>query len=142
MKVYAAPEEVARPVHDFANFDRHKYFAQEEDYLKRLKEHLKSMGYTGEHTGEEFSIPCGDGAARYMVMEGPKTFALVHLPLGDAWSVPEYMTRGLRKGDVLKKIESTKRIAELFRQRDAAAQQAPAEQQAEDEQEAAQGMSL
>ncbi len=141
MKVYAAPEEVALPVHDFANFDRNKYFAQEGDYLKRLKEHLKSMGYTGEHTGEEFSIPCGDGAARYMVMEGPRTFALVHLALGDAWSVPEFMTRGLRKSDVLKKIESTKRVAALFRQRDSVAQQARAEQEPEDEQEVAQGVS-
>ena len=47
--------------------------------------------------GKEIYIPWADGAARYMVLNGTK---LIHIPLGDGWNVPDYMTRGLRVADL------------------------------------------
>jgi hypothetical protein len=105
MKVFSAPDEVQKPVIDYTNFDSQAYEKAEADYIAALKDHLIKLGYTGPNTGAEFNIPFADGAARYMVAEHGRSLALVHLPLGDAWNVPEYMTRGLRRSEVLQRIK-------------------------------------
>src|SRR5690606_25023716 len=116
LKVYSAPEGIEPPVIDYKNFSLEAYEKSEREYLERLKQRLIELGWNGPNTGEEFRIPWADGHARYMVAEAGRRMVLVHLPLFDAWGVPEYMTRGLRKADVVRHIKSSKaRSAPFFK---------------------------
>jgi len=45
------------------------------------------------------SFPYADGAAYYRVIK-EKPLTLQHIPYGDAWQVPGYQIRGLRKEDI------------------------------------------
>lgn len=119
MKVYKAPSDVEVPQLSYVNgkLDMQTYREGERRYLARVCEHAKSLGYSGEHTGNIIGIPVADGQAQYMVLDNGRALSLMHLPLGDAWSVPEYMTRGMRKDDVLQLIEREKRLSALWASR-------------------------
>jgi|SRR5947207_7182107 len=119
MKVFTAPNRIQPP--DLATagmvagrFQPAVYEAAQQEYLQKVRQLLLDQGYTGPHTGEVFRIPWADGYAQYMVAERGKAMALVHLPLGDGWHVPPYMTRGLRKADILTDLARTKNLAALF----------------------------
>jgi len=104
-KVYSTPKG-----YDAPEFDIHTYKQDGDKYLETLsgfcKEHSKC-----KHAGEVIRYPCGDGYAEYMVY----TYTmLIHIELGDAWNLPDAHIRGLRKADIIKKIESQKRMVELF----------------------------
>lgn len=98
MKCYSVPEGV--PAYEFSLTDWQK---TDKDYIEAVAAKLREMGYTGEHTGKLYREPVADGNAVYMVMHG-RTLALVHLPIGDAWQIPEAHMRGLRKADILRQI--------------------------------------
>jgi hypothetical protein len=115
MKVFAAPDDLGVPsLLVNGEVDQQQYEEAEATYLKQLQERLRTLGFPGKHTGREFHIPWADGAARYMVAEtATGAMHLIHLPLGDAWDVPDYMTRGLRKGDVIRRIRADDKIASM-----------------------------
>lgn len=64
-------------------------------------------------TGEILYFPIADGSAAYMVAEGSKTI-LIHLPIHDAWSLPDWQLRGLTKTEVKNRVAADKRWAKLF----------------------------
>lgn len=121
MKVYAFPDHIQKPELTFP-FDYAAYQQREVAASAELKAWLQSQGYTGPNTGEEYGIGHADGAARYMVAEGPsgKPFVLIHLPYGDAWDSP-WAARAT-KADVLKAIAGSKALAAMFAERAAEAQ--------------------
>jgi hypothetical protein len=115
MKVYSFPEGITVPVLDFTKIDLPALHAAEQEATRQAAEALREQGYTGENTGEEFSIPHADGAARYMVAEGPpgsRVFALVHLPYGDKWDSP--YSRRVTKKDVLASIARRRNLPSIF----------------------------
>lgn len=98
--VYATPVE-APDFGDFlrggGSFDRDGYAQATETYFAQLRAWLRDHGYHHRLTGKIVRLPWADGAAQYMIMSGTR---LIHLPLDDAWQVPDYQTRGLRASDL------------------------------------------
>ena len=104
--VYAPPEGFESP-----NIDRSgDWQKQEQDYIEGLKNWCKEHG-KGTSRGEVVRFPVGDGYAQYMVFSGS---ALIHLPLGDAYQIPEAHSRGLRAKDIAALIERGRRVKALF----------------------------
>lgn len=104
--IYHHPEALG-PVPDWVytedgRYDRAATTASENEWKHRLAEWCKARSKgKGDLVGKLIYIPFADGAAEYMIMQHSPV-ALIHLPLGDAWSVPEYQTRGLRISDLRK----------------------------------------
>lgn len=81
-------------------FDMEATEAAETAWIARLAEWCKSQrSGKGDLVGKIIYLPWADGAAQYMICSH-KPVALIHLPLGDAWNVPDYQTRGLRISDL------------------------------------------
>lgn len=108
MKVYGLPAGINPP--DFADalvngrYDYKRDDENNEKFFDALKAKLQSMGFTGPLTGKLAYFPIADGKAVYMVAESKKETVLIHCPIGDAWSLPEWQTRGLTKTEVKKMV--------------------------------------
>jgi len=63
--------------------------------------------------GAILSWPVADGKAFYTVIR-EKPLTLQHIPYGDAWRVDPILIRGLRRDDVLRKLEAETRFQEIF----------------------------
>lgn len=119
-KVFAPPAGIKAP--NFADmFDENGRYSREKDdaltaaYLDELR---AEAIVTHDIVGEVIRFQIADGYAQYMVWS-VKPLELIHLPLGDAWSIPEAHARGLRLSDVRDMVEREKRIAALFASRSA-----------------------
>ena len=111
MKVYSLPDEVTFPQPDYRNYDVQREQEREAAHQERVKKWLIEQGYKGKRTGEILQIGHADGYAQYMLAEGSRSF-LVHLPYGDAWDSP--LANKLTKSEVLRRIENTKALREMF----------------------------
>ena len=118
MKVYACPNNVTPP--DFMDaFVNDRYSVEKDDelnndFFERLKAELIRMGYTGPMTGEVVYFGYADGAAVYMVADAPRNTCLIHCPIGDAWNLPEWQTKGLTKRDIKERLAANKRLSQVF----------------------------
>jgi hypothetical protein len=85
MKVCAFPNTIPVPKLTLP-IDMVRYKQEEDAAMAACKAYLLAIGYTGPNTGKEYSIPHADGAARYMVGEGPAGTRIEDLPhdLGNA----------------------------------------------------------
>ena len=77
----------SRDLHDAVNA---KYYAD-------VRAWLKASGFRHALTGKLIRIPWADSYAEYMIANGT---TLLHMPLMDAWHVPDYQLRGLRVADL------------------------------------------
>ena len=84
----------------------------EEAWTEKLAQWCRDNS-TSDIAGEVIRIPWADGSANYMVWT-TRPVQLIHIPLGDAWDVPEYMTRGLRAADLREMVERDRRLASWF----------------------------
>lgn len=86
----------------------------EEEWTKELAEWCQTnTDSRSDLIGEVIRFPQGDGTANYMVFR-TKPLSLLHIPLGDAWNIPDYMLRGLRVKDVRELVRRDKALGELF----------------------------
>jgi hypothetical protein len=86
----------------------------EKKWLKELAEWcLTHTDSRSELIGEVIRFPRGDGTANYMVFR-TKPLSLLHIPLGDAWDLPDYQMRGLRVKDVRELVKRDRALGELF----------------------------
>jgi len=93
--VYRAPE----PAPDIDYRDWQKYEADEAAYIERMQIAAR-LGNAGKPlVGEIVRFPIADGYAQYIVWN-TKPLTLVWLEVGDAWSIPDAHSRGLRLADV------------------------------------------
>jgi hypothetical protein len=87
------------------------------DWREREAARLEAISQkyaTGDGVSGEFlRFPRGDGYAVYVVVRA-KPLTLVHVKIGDAWTIEGYAIRGLRLSDVQALIERRRRVAELF----------------------------
>ncbi len=86
----------------------------EEEWLAELVEWC--LTHTDSHSeliGEVIRFPRGDGTADYMVYR-TKPLTLLHIPLGDAWDLPDYQMRGLRVKDVRELVRRDQALTDLF----------------------------
>ena len=118
MKVYSVPAGVKVP--DFMDamtngrYDMDKDNKQTQQFLDDVKAKLLSMGFNGPLTGEVVRYQIADGYAQYMVADAPRQSCLIHLPLGDAWSLPAWQTNGITKKVLKEQLAADKRLAALF----------------------------
>ena len=106
MKVYSTPVPFENKWDD--DWQKH-----EADHQEQVKAWLQANGYSGPRTGEVLSFGVGDGCASYMYADAPGAKAcLIHLPYGDAYQYPD--VRYLPKKEVLRRLDSQKRVAALF----------------------------
>lgn len=113
MKIYAPPVKWDEP--NYTNYNPDTERTREESHRAALRDWLKTNGYTGKYSGEIFRTPMADGYACYMLAEGKgKKAFLIHLPYGDAWNSRD--VRFLPKAEIIKRIESDKKIAALFKE--------------------------
>lgn len=87
----------------------------ENEWLAELVEWCKSnTDSRSELIGETIRFPRGDGFAQYMVFR-TNPLTLLHIPLGDAWDLPDYQMRGLRVKDVKELVRQDRALGDLFR---------------------------
>lgn len=84
----------------------------DEKYYQQVERWLRDNGYTGKRTGKLWLYGVGDGNAVYMVAERRGSIKLIHLPVGDAWHVPDVVLRGLRQGDIREYVDAPKVFGE------------------------------
>lgn len=106
--VYAPPKHIVRPdIKDFLD-DYEGLNKAEEEYAKSVIEYCKSNSNC-PHAGEEISFGVADGCARYVVFNYR---TLIFLEIEDAYQIPDAHARGLRKADIVSKIERRKAFSE------------------------------
>lgn len=84
-----------------------------EDQFVALQAEASKVDPTVSLVGALVSFPWADGSAHYRVSKD-KPLILQHVPVHDAWHIPYPQIRGLRRADVVKMVESSRRLAALF----------------------------
>ena len=105
--VFRAPEGYEPPP-----FSIETWQEDEAAYLARLADRAKMNGTNPLH-GEVVRWQRADGFACYMVWQ-TSPLQLIHLELGDAYSVEDALLRGLRLSDIRDMVEREKRMREFF----------------------------
>lgn len=99
--VYAAPIEApsleSRPGEDYHERWQ-RYEREEQAYIKAIQDLARKNG-KHEALGTIVRFPYADGYAQYVLWK-VKPLQLVHLAVGDAWDLPDYVTRGIRLSDI------------------------------------------
>jgi hypothetical protein len=115
-KVYSLPAGFEPP--DFGQFivdgryDREADDRLHKEFIDNLATYAREHN-SGDMVGEVVRFPAADGYAQYMVWSH-KPLSLIHLPIHDAWQIPEAHARGLRLADIRAEVAREKRLAELF----------------------------
>lgn len=114
-KVFSPPTEIHVPDFDEA-FVNGRYSMEKDNELhEKFYEDLRSwlaVNYPNHKLrGEIVRFQVADGYAQYMIVDGT---TMIHLPLGDAYAIPDAHARGLRASDLSELVESRKRLDALF----------------------------
>ncbi|MBR37171.1 MAG: hypothetical protein CMF13_02245 [Idiomarina sp.] len=108
--VYRHPEHIEEPQY-CGDYKKHE--DAEKTFIQNIVDFCKENSNC-PHAGEEINFPIADGKARYIVLNYRQ---IIHLPVGDKWSIPDAHARGLRKDDIIQNIESRKALEALFENR-------------------------
>lgn len=92
--VFSPPTAIGEPPTWLGNLKDTQ--AAEDQWLDALRDWCKARSKS-PLVGKMIYLPFADGAAQYMILDARR---LIHVPLGDAWHVPDYQTRGLRAADL------------------------------------------
>lgn len=116
--VYAPPKHLGAPP-DFSSFSdasgRYDFEAHnkaEQAWVKTVQDEARARN-KGDIVGEIVRFPMADGYAQYVVWS-TNPAALIHLPVGDAWDIPEAHARGLRTSDLRQQVAAHKAMDKLF----------------------------
>lgn len=109
---FSAPEGFEPPVLDMDDFRTGAWQAKEDAYIQRLADRAKMNG-TNPLLGEVVRWQRADGYAQYMVWQ-TRPLQLIHLELGDAYSIEEPLMRGLRLADIRLMVERAANMRALF----------------------------
>lgn len=110
--VFSAPEGYDPPVLTGEDFRANTWEDKEDAYIARLSDRAKMNG-TNPLIGEVVRWQRADGFAQYLVWQ-TKPLQLIHLELGDAYSVEDVLIRGLRLADIRAMVAREQRIREFF----------------------------
>lgn len=113
--IYAPPTGFDPPEIVFTDgrYDHDATEAAEADFVTRLTAEARRVGNAGDLVGEIIRFPVADGYAQYLVWK-ERPLELVHLALGDAWSIPASHARGIRLADVRQHVEASKAMQAIF----------------------------
>lgn len=82
-----------------------RYAADVRAFVEKLGAHARTLGYDGPLTGREVCFPCADGMAQYVVFDHHGKLSLIHVAAWDGYAISAAEMRGLRKSDVLARLE-------------------------------------
>lgn len=82
----------------------------EDEWRQTLKDWCARFG-KGDYAGASWHYPVGDGAAEYVILS-LRPLALVHVPLGDAWRIPDVVARGLTAADLRAYVDAPRLFGE------------------------------
>lgn len=118
-RIYRAPEEAGPPPEFDAffgterRFDGDAYFAACDEWTAKVSAWAREQHPDDKLAGERWRYQIADGYAQYVVYTS-KPLALLELPLGDAYQIPDVVRRGLTLTDVRNDVVRSKQLAELF----------------------------
>lgn len=104
------------PQPDLSLDNIHNYFNDCDKYKEQVAALAKEQNGDDPLIGEVVRWQRGDGYAEYLVWNA-EPLELVHLPLGDAWTVEAPLIRGLIREDIEAEVEREKALTELFGRR-------------------------
>ncbi len=111
-KVYAVPEEIAKPVFDYRNIEAS--LAAERAYVQEICDLARETN-KGDLVGTEVHYPVADGAATYVVWT-QRPLALIHVDTGDAYRLQPFAERGLAVADIREFARRAEALSKLFSQ--------------------------
>ena len=106
--IYSAPPGFDPPTITSDDYKERRWEAIESEYMERLAKEARRLSPHNALIGKVIRFPIADGYAQYMVWR-TKPLQLVHLDLGDGWSIPDAHAHGLRLADVSTMIENERR---------------------------------
>ena len=106
--IYSPPPGFEPPIITPDDYKEHRWEAIESEYIERLAQDARRTTPANPLVGKVVHFPIADGYAQYMVWR-TKPLQLMHLNLGDGWSIPDAHARGLRLADVRTMIENERR---------------------------------
>jgi len=93
--------------------DSEAYFKAEAKIWAGLQEDSDSVDLSKSLVGALIRFPVADGYAVYIVNRD-KPLSLTHVALGDGWSADPILLRGLRKTDIIERVERDRNLKKLF----------------------------
>lgn len=88
------------------------YYERENKVLEYLMEHTMNLP-KGDIKGGVIRFSVADGYAYYLVTK-LRPLTIMHLPFGDAYSIPYAHVRGLNKADIVNQMEIEKSFHKIF----------------------------
>ena len=121
-KIYTAPTQDpiigrAPSLDDYITPNRiDEYWKACTAWKQKIIEWAKKYSKTPDHEliGFAYKYPVADGYAEYIVFN-VRPVELIHLPLGDAWHIPEVVRRGLNITELKGAKKRDEALKELFR---------------------------
>jgi len=110
--VFSAPEGFDPPIITGDDFSMGTWRDKEHAYIERLADRAKMNGHN-PLLGEVVRWQRADGYAEYMVWN-TQPLQLIHLRLGDAYSVEDALIRGLRVADIRAMVEREQKMREFL----------------------------
>lgn len=103
-KVYSIPDDFP-PVPEIGiRATAQEWMKAENEWKSRLAQYVRGRNPSCKLAGKVVSFYVADGSAQYMVWT-TKPLALLHLPLGDAYQIPDAHARGLRVSDIKDQVK-------------------------------------
>jgi len=119
-KIYAPPAHLPPPPFDWKR-SYEEYEKQCSAWVEQLRTLAKGQPRPAasdpDLIGEVVSFQVADSHAQYIVWATAPTLALIHLPLGDGYAIPDAHARGLSITDIRAMVLRERRIRELFAQK-------------------------
>lgn len=98
-KIFAPPSDVGDPPELITGLDYSYYQQLCREWTSRVQSRCRNRTPNNDLVGMVWRYPVADGCAQYVVMD-TKPLSLIHLPLGDAWHIPDIVRRGLTVSDL------------------------------------------
>lgn len=108
-KVWAPPEHIKVPEFNESMVDGKFDPKKDEENVARFTSELREWCTShakGDLVGKVVSWGVADGRAVYMVYRQNPRLELIHLPIHDAYQLPEEQIRGMRVSDIRKRVQA------------------------------------
>ncbi|CAH6992030.1 conserved hypothetical protein [Vibrio chagasii] len=111
-KIYSHPRHIEFPKPDYRNYNRAEEDKKLAKFLEELRNFCKTERPKCPDAGKIIRFQVADGYAQYMIYDYR---TIIHIPEGDAYSIPCAHARGLLKADLVSLVKSEEAKAKLFR---------------------------
>lgn len=90
-----------------------EFFKRTDKMFEAMIEESNKVDLSKTLVGVILSFPFADGWAHYRVTKD-KPIVLEHIPISDAYTLPDWQMRGLNKAEITRRIKNDRSITKLF----------------------------